>query len=64
MQDLRNHPDYREAVENSFLQGAITEQQRDELLKPKYHELIAEAVNEFKSQLSCDNVDLFLEQSK
>jgi hypothetical protein len=29
--------------------------------KPKYHDLIIEAVNEFKSQLSCDNVDLFLE---
>jgi hypothetical protein len=33
--------------------------------KPQYHELIVEAVNEFKSQLSCDNLDLFfLEHSE
>ena len=33
MPDLRNHPDYIEAVENAFVQGAITEHQRDELLE-------------------------------
>jgi hypothetical protein len=34
MPDYLPTDDYREAVENSFLQGAITEEQRDELLKP------------------------------
>jgi hypothetical protein len=29
--------------------------------KPKYHDLIIEAANEFKEKLSCDNVDLFIE---
>jgi len=29
---LRENPCYQEAVENAFIQGAITKQQRDELL--------------------------------
>jgi hypothetical protein len=34
MPDLRTNPDYIEAVINAFLQNELTEQQRDELLKP------------------------------
>ena len=29
--------------------------------KPKYHDLIIEAVGEYREKLSCDNADLFLE---
>ena len=29
--------------------------------KPKYHDLIIEAVGEYREKLSCDNTDLFLE---
>jgi hypothetical protein len=32
MPDLRTNPDYIAAVWNAYHQGAITEQQRDELL--------------------------------
>ena len=32
--------------------------------KPKYHDLIVEAVGEYRSKLSCDNADLFLENLK
>jgi hypothetical protein len=34
MPDYTKTRDYREAVINAFLQGAITSHQRDELLKP------------------------------
>lgn len=34
MQDIRQHPDYIAAVINAYNQGAITKQQRDDLLKP------------------------------
>lgn len=34
MPQLITHPDYIEAVLNAYDQKAITEQQRDELLKP------------------------------
>jgi len=34
MPELRNNPDYIEAVINAYLQNELTKQQRDELLSP------------------------------